>query len=179
MRRLAASLPLAKFQQQMGPFVLIQRPPAPAPNQTAQMGVSMNAGQTQVTTAEEVSQNSLAMLFQFEELLIATLPPMGETETLTVGRLPDCDLVLDDPSVSKRHAVLKWDAASKRCSVTDQNSTNGTYLNASVLVHGETVLKDGDILSFGDAQFWFLLTPTLHGRLASISGSTKLKSHSG
>ena len=48
------------------------------------------------------------LLFEFEELQVATLPPMGESDSLRFGRLPDCDVVLTDSSVSKQHAELRW-----------------------------------------------------------------------
>jgi pSer/pThr/pTyr-binding forkhead associated (FHA) protein len=86
--------------------------------------------------------------------------------------------VIDDRSVSKRHAVLSWNAESKRCSVADLHSTNGTFLNASTRIDGETVLRDGDILSFGDAQFWYLLIETLYAKL-SRRGASKLQWRSG
>ena len=109
---------------------------------------------------------------------MATLPPLNGVDQLSVGRLPDCDLVIDDSSVSKRHAVLKWSADHQRCSVTDVGSTNGTFLNGAIAVQGETVLRDADILSFGDVQFWYLLTDTLYAKLSHGEGS-KLRSRSG
>ena len=45
--------------------------------------------------------------------------------------------------------------------------TNGTFLNASVRLRRETTLKNGDILSFGEVQYWFLLTGTLHEKLTA------------
>ena len=51
-----------------------------------------------------------------------------------------------------------------------------------VVCHGipsDRVLRDGDILSFGEVQYWFLLTKTLHDKLKTLSGSTKLGSRSG
>jgi pSer/pThr/pTyr-binding forkhead associated (FHA) protein len=87
-----------------------------------------------------------------------------------VGRLPDCDVVVDDGSVSKRHALLRWNEAERRCAVRDLGSTNGTFLNANSLGQREATLHDGDILSFGNVQFWYLLTDTLHARLKGKSG---------
>jgi pSer/pThr/pTyr-binding forkhead associated (FHA) protein len=49
--------------------------------------------------------------------------------------------------------------------VQDLGSTNGTFLNASVRLRRETTLKNGDILSFGEVQYWFLLTDTLYVKL--------------
>ncbi len=173
-RDLAASLSEAEFQKQMGPFALIQRPPANKDGEFP-MGSLEITGKSH---PEEISQGTLSLLFEFEDLVVATLPPLGRIDELTVGRLPDCDLVIDDPSASKRHAVLKWNATAQRCSVLDVGSTNGTFLNASTTIDRETTLRDGDILSFGDTQFWFLLTGTLHAKLTR-RGSSRLGSRSG
>ncbi len=179
LRNLVRKLPVDKFCQQLGPFALIQRPPTPSPTDTEPMGLPMNVAQTAMARPEDISVGTLSLLFQLEDLIVATLPPMSDGGELTVGRQPDCDLVLDDKSVSKRHAVLRWDEAHGRCTVQDLGSTNGTFLNASVLIRRETVLRDGDIVSFGDVAFWFLLTETLHARLSRPTGSHKLGARSG
>ncbi len=173
MRSLAASLSLDKFRKQLGPFALIQRPLKPDGK-----NYEMPAA-TAMANREDISQGMLGLLFEFEDLSVATLPPLTGLDELTVGRLPDCELVIDQPSVSKRHAVLRWDDEQNRCTVNDLGSTNGTYLNDCILVRRETMLRDGDILSFGDVQFWFLLTETLHHKLGSRTGSHKLGAHSG
>src|SRR5688572_188281 len=65
----------------------------------------------------------------FEELLVATLPPAEADGTmrLTIGRSPDCDLVLHDPAISARHAAIAWDG--ERGTLQELGSSNGTYLN--------------------------------------------------
>ncbi|MGQ0505415.1 MAG: FHA domain-containing protein [Myxococcaceae bacterium] len=173
MRVMAATLSLEKFRKQLGPFALIQRPPSEAGRET---GIP---GQTAMAKQADISQGVLSLLFEFEDLAVCTLPPLGGVDQLTIGRLPDCELVVDQPSVSKRHAVLRWNGEQKSCTVNDLGSTNGTYLNDSILVRRETLLRDGDILSFGDVQFWYLLTDTLHRKLGSVSGSYKLGARSG
>lgn len=155
----------AEFRRQLGPFVLIQRPPGVAGSDTNKMGVPPNAQRTSMARPEVVSTGALSLLFQFDELVVATVPPMEGVDELSVGRSPDNELVLDDSSVSKRHAMLRWDAAHKRCTVQDLSSTNGTFLNASIRLRRETTLKNGDILSFGEMQYWFLLTETLYAKL--------------
>jgi hypothetical protein len=177
MRSLASALSLEKFRKQMGPFALIQRPPGNV-DQTEQMGLPMNAAVTAMARPEDISKGTLALLFQFDDLSVTTLPPLQGVDEISVGRLPDCELVIDHASVSKRHATLRWDDEKKRCTVEDLGSTNGTYLNASMMVRKETTLRDGDILSFGDVQFWYLLAETLHAKLAG-GGSNKLGSRSG
>jgi hypothetical protein len=165
LRGLASGLSRAEFARQLGPFALVQRPPGMTGSGTNKMGLPANVMRTQVARADKVTQGALGLLMQFDELLVATVPPLQGVDELLVGRQPDMDLLLDDPSVSKRHAVLRWDAASRRCSIEDLGSTNGTYLNAETRLKRETTLKNGDILSFGEVQYWFLLTDTLHERL--------------
>ena len=166
LKSLARSLPLEKFKKQVGPFALIQRPPGQSnPNETDKMGLPAGAQVTRMSKPGDASAGALALLFGFDDLHVSTLPPLSGVDELSVGRQPDCELIVDDPSVSKRHAVLKWDEAAKRCSVLDKGSTNGTFLNASIRVRKETILRDGDIISFGEVQWWYLLTETLYARL--------------
>ena len=47
---------------------------------------------------------------------------------IVLGRSPDCDVVIDAPSVSRRHAALFWEGAV--LNVEDLGSANGTYLDA-------------------------------------------------
>lgn len=179
MRSLARSLPLEKFKKQVGPFALIQRPPGQSnPNETDKMGLPPAAMTTRMSKPGDASAGALALLFGFDDLHVATLPPLSGVDELSVGRQPDCELIVDDPSVSKRHAVIRWDEKAKRCTVKDLESTNGTFLNASIMVRRETPLRDGDIVSFGEVQFWYMLAETLHAKLAS-QGAAKLGSRSG
>ncbi|MBZ4421492.1 FHA domain-containing protein [Myxococcus sp. RHSTA-1-4] len=170
LRALAATLPTSTFKQQLGPFALIQRPPSEA--------ATAVLAPTHMASPEVIEQGMLSLLFEFEHLRVATLPPLAATDRLRIGRRMDCDLVIDDPSVSKMHAELRWNEAQQRCTVQDLGSTNGTFLNARTLGGREAVLRDGDILSFGNVQFWYLLTETLHERLRS-GEATGLGSRSG
>jgi hypothetical protein len=167
LRNLAAKFSPRQFLDQLGPFVLVQQPEklgVDTPS-TQMMGLPQGVQRTVVARPEKVSAGALALLFSFDDLVVASLPPLSGVDELKVGRQPDSELVIDDPSVSKTHALLKWDAANSRCTITDLGSTNGTFLNASVRLRRETTLKDGDILSFGEVQYWFLLTETLLEKL--------------
>jgi two-component system, NtrC family, response regulator AtoC len=53
--------------------------------------------------------------------------PLPKAGRLVVGRAPECDVVVDDPSVSRRHAVLEIGEA---LSIEDLDSANGTWLHA-------------------------------------------------
>ena len=65
----------------------------------------------------------------------------------TVGR-ENTDVLLADPTVSRRHALIVMDAG--KCWVQDVGSTNGTYVNGKQIQVGETVeLPDGGEVKFG------------------------------
>jgi hypothetical protein len=66
---------------------------------------------------------------------------------LVIGRQPDCDLVLADPNVSRRHAEIRH-AGGGEFEVTDLGSTNGTKVNGT-RVRGFEPLQDGDRLTVG------------------------------
>lgn len=179
-RGIASHVSSKQFEHELGPFALIQKPAKlNAPVGTMVMGLPANARATQIVRPDKLTADVLAMLFQFDDLLIATLPPVEQGGELSVGRAPDCDLVIDDGSVSKRHAVLRWNARRKLATLEDTGSTNGTFLNAAIRIRKTVLLRDGDIISFGDVSFWFLLAKTLHDRLKNGSGAVKLGSRSG
>jgi predicted component of type VI protein secretion system len=70
-----------------------------------------------------------------------------EGKLFTVGRAPDNDIVLDDPSCSNYHAALKL-TESGDFSVTDLGSTNHTRVNGHRVTTRD--LRDGDRVLFGD-----------------------------
>ena len=76
-----------------------------------------------------------------------------ESERTTIGRSPDCEIFLDDVTVSRNHAVLlRRDGAFF---VEDLGSLNGTFLNRRRIESGE--LADGDELQIGKYRLTFLL----------------------
>lgn len=66
---------------------------------------------------------------------------------VTVGRVQGNDLMLPKGNVSKRHCRLE--NIEGRFVVTDQNSTNGTYVNRRRITQG-TVVRQGDRIYIGD-----------------------------
>lgn len=71
----------------------------------------------------------------------------GQTDLL-VGRHDSCDVVLSDPSVSRRHARLVFRDA--RWIVVDLGSTNGTEVNGARV--GRCEIRPGDRLVLGCAR---------------------------
>ncbi len=65
---------------------------------------------------------------------------------MTIGRMTDNDLVLDDPKVSRYHAHI-WSSRAGLL-IRDLHSANGVYLNERQIDNG-AVLGDGDALRIG------------------------------
>ena len=72
-----------------------------------------------------------------------------------LGRSRDCDVVLDDPNVSRRHAEVRPSrrhAGSSR----DLGSTNGVKVNGR-RVDGAAVAQPGDAIELGTVRAHFEL----------------------
>lgn len=69
------------------------------------------------------------------------------TASLTVGRYPLADIVIDDPDVSYRHAILT--RAGETYRIADLGSDSGTYVNGQRIGPEPVVLAHGDIILLG------------------------------
>lgn len=79
--------------------------------------------------------------------------PPGE---FVIGRSPDCQLSLDDPLVSRRHAILV--VQNEGVFVEDLSSRNGVLVN-SKRIAGPTRLADGDQIQVGSQVMQLLGVP--------------------
>jgi len=70
---------------------------------------------------------------------------------VTVGRLPDNLIQVDNPAVSGHHAKIYWEV--DHYSVEDNNSLNGTYVNNQKV--SKATLKDGDSILIGKHNITF------------------------
>lgn len=83
-------------------------------------------------------------------------PPAGTRFALTghstsVGRYRDCDIVLDDATVSRRHATI--DRHGRNYLLADAGSLNGTYVNRSPVDSAQ--LTEGDEIWIGVFRLTF------------------------
>ncbi len=69
----------------------------------------------------------------------------GATTYVILGRADDCDIVLDDPSVSSRHARLHWER--DQIAVEDLGSANGTFVERRLITRA--LVRPGDELVLG------------------------------
>ena len=67
-----------------------------------------------------------------------------------IGRDEDCDLVLDDPQVSRQHASLSV-MEDGRTELKDLGSSNGVRVNGRI-VHGPVVLEGGERIQIGETE---------------------------
>ena len=93
-----------------------------------------------------------------DELVIASGLTAGtrvelDKEITSAGRHENSDLLLDDVSVSRHHAVFTR-TASGRITLRDLNSLNGTYVNGARVE--ETTLHSADEVQIGKFKlvFW-------------------------
>jgi len=73
------------------------------------------------------------------------------SQVVTIGRLPECAVVLDDPNVSRRHAQVRREGDA--VFVVDLGSTNGTRVNGVPV--REHRLVAGDVISVGTTALRF------------------------
>jgi hypothetical protein len=91
----------------------------------------------------------------------------AESRKLTMGRDPDSDIRLDDPEVSRWHAVLL--RTGSEWLIDDIGSTNGTYVNGSRIT-ARTTLHTGDTMELGNASLTFHQRGARHGSDSEASG---------
>lgn len=75
---------------------------------------------------------------------------LGET-VVTIGRVPESVLMLEDPNVSRTHAEIR--PSGNGFVLVDVGSTNGSKINGVRIT--ERVLMDGDEMTFGSTTFRF------------------------
>lgn len=133
----------------------------------------------QVESKRPLSQNGRdACLFHIYPtgLATGTRHPL-EKDTIILGRSDDCDITVQDFSVSRRHA--RFDRDDDGYLITDLESTNGTYVNDTPA--RRTPLENGDYLRVGKCLYRVLAGDNLEAeyhdelyRLAILDALTGL-----
>jgi hypothetical protein len=92
-------------------------------------------------------QQSALLLLDGKRLMVG---PTG----VTIGRSRQCEVVLDDPNVSRQHAEIRPRGGS--WVLTDLGSTNGSSINGR-RINGPEVVKPGDEIEIGTSRMRFEL----------------------
>ena len=113
-----------------------------------------------VDISDELSESILIELKKIPAgtsgLLVIKGPNIGDKffidkDDYSIGRSPESDVLLDDITVSRKHAILKKDKDYYR--LIDAGSLNGSYLNCNIVE--EAVLKNGDRIQIGKYIFLY------------------------
>ena len=100
-------------------------------------------------TAEQLSTARYHAIDAGDEVVVIAV---GEG-SLRLGRGLGADVVLEDRSVSRRHAVVT--CRGGEVVVLDDRSLNGVHVNGERVA--QATLRDGDAVALGDVQMRFLV----------------------
>jgi two-component system, NtrC family, response regulator AtoC len=76
--------------------------------------------------------------------------PLQDAGTLTIGRSSQCDIEVDDRSISRRHATL---SIGETVTIEDLGSANGTFVRGQRLTSGNpAVISVGELVALGSAN---------------------------
>jgi EmrB/QacA subfamily drug resistance transporter len=149
------------------PAPAVAEPPAPAPVPVAAPGEPVVAAPPAPAGAEAGA--TTPMLVAQEGPLAGQRFPV-ERE-LSLGR-ENVDVILDDPEVSRRHAIVRQvDGALE---LVDVGSVNGTYVNGQ-RIHEPTLLANGDAISLGRSTFEAVLPVPLPRAAATVAAGRPLQ----
>jgi hypothetical protein len=136
-----------------------------AANYCSRCGALLSKGEasaetTQTFSAEEVGEHLDSEEFGLEGPALVvragggrageSFKPVGERTR--IGRSPDCEIFLDDVTVSRNHAVLV--ERDGTYVVEDQGSLNGTFVNRKRIE--SVTLAEGDELQIGKYRMTFI-----------------------
>ncbi len=121
------------------------RSPPPAPSHTMIVSESERS-QERLDEARAVRRGRAILAAEGKRFVIG---PSGAT----IGRSRECDVVLGDSNVSRRHARIAF-GEDGEWTVEDLGSTNGVQINGA-RAKGRTVLRSGDRLDVGTVSARF------------------------
>ncbi len=112
-------------------------------------------------------------------LVLLNTPATGKSfpvgQSLKIGKAPENDVVIDHPTVSRAHLVVR--RMGDRFLVHDLGSTNGTFIDGAQVK--EAFLRPGSLLEVGDVQLRFQpelksleVSPTQDDRLGDLVGKS-------
>ncbi len=138
----------ANYCQRCGAFLAQSEPPPGATTATYKVG---ETGELEPVELDHVVARGAALVIR------AGGGRAGESfvldrDRMTVGRRPDCDLFLDDVTVSRDHAIIVRRGGNYH--LDDCGSLNGTYVNRRRIESHH--LRDGDELQIGKYKLAFL-----------------------
>ncbi|XP_020583806.1 FHA domain-containing protein PS1 [Phalaenopsis equestris] len=78
------------------------------------------------------------------------LSPSRDNDPILMGRHPDCDIVVDHPSISRFHVEVRPKSSLQKLFVTDRSSVHGTWVSGKKIQPNIPIeLIEGDSLRLG------------------------------
>ncbi|MGZ5485761.1 MAG: FHA domain-containing protein [Nitrososphaeraceae archaeon] len=117
----------------------------------------------EIELVKELSQDIIDHLKKIPKnksgIIIIKGPNIGDKfylkkDKFTIGRSSDSDILLDDITVSRQHAVIE--KYNEEFIMRDLGSLNGSYINGEII--NESKLNSGDKLQIGKYIFLFFST---------------------
>lgn len=99
------------------------------------------------STAQEMNYLKITAYKEGEVLYQRNL----DQSQLIVGRAPNCDILINDPSVSYYHAIINL-AGPDSGKIIDLDTINGTFINGDK--KEEIFFSLGDVIRFGSVDFY-------------------------
>jgi two-component system, NtrC family, response regulator AtoC len=104
---------------------------------------------TEIQGIARASRDALRVIAMWSGAHVARDVP--DEGAIVIGRAPDVDLLIDHPSVSRRHATLHIEGGAIR--IEDHGSANGTFVDGSKLEAGSAVpIGPGTVVELGAAM---------------------------
>lgn len=134
--------------------------PIPSAGETTIIGLPAITIPITTTADRPLTQDDLDTIAKLSDgtaLLISTRGAVSgsryllDEDEVSVGRDPHADILLDDSTVSRAHAVFR--RTEQSFSVVDTGSLNGTYVNRNRV--DQAVLKNGDEIMIGKFRLVF------------------------
>jgi hypothetical protein len=144
----AAEPPAGEIEDAEAPDEAMAAQAAPPPPATAGPPTRIHEGLAAVSGTQVFSAEDAAEAGVPRETLTLVTPAGRRRVTKRVARLGrsrDCDIVVNDPNVSRRHAEIRH--VGLDYVVVDLGSTNGIEVNGQTV--SRHVLADGDVLVLG------------------------------
>ncbi|MFQ6326905.1 BTAD domain-containing putative transcriptional regulator [Nocardia sp. CWNU-33] len=130
---------LVRLEQQ----VLRQEPMVLGTDGTAKMKAT-----TMMSTVAEIARTIRSGRLRFDDGRIVAVPPKG----LRIGRMPDNDLSLDDPKVSRHHARILPSRGG--LVIKDLDSINGVFVDG-IQIGANVMLSTGAVIRIGTSTMIF------------------------
>jgi len=142
-------LGLGEFGIQTGVVRPVEEEEPPAEEQSGRTMVYSNAGRLAEPLEERARSRAQTALLMVDGRRLV-VGPAGAT----LGRSRQCDIVLDDPNISRQHAEVRPRGGS--WVLSDLGSTNGSRINGRRVEETE-VVRPGDVIELGATRLRFEL----------------------